>query len=258
MQYFTRAEALVARAVDSDFIIALRKPPPEGGNTPSANFIQANARLYKAARDNPKFLDDLAKLDLSSENPHLANVIGKILRQLIPTDLELLSGLTTPDILTDPSHFIKESIPKLPRQYVKIPFASKHEVVHAHDNQRAAIEIRDYQIDSRVCFLIGGLGENDCPNINVVIQSKERFLHAMYPGGRRTNLLFAWINNQPHDSLPEIVNSIATLDKWMLRNREINNTLGSSPPPIFLHRVRDSYPICLQAFSDLVDLDLDF
>jgi hypothetical protein len=255
MQCFSRAEALVARAVDSDFIIDLRTPPPEGATAPIAYFMRANARLYNAARDNPKLLDDLAKLDLSRENPHLAKVIERVLRRLIPTDLELLSGLTTPDVLTDPSHFIQESIATLPRQCVRIPFASEHEVRHAHDKQRAAIEIKDYKIDARVCFLIGGLGENDCPNINVVIQSKERFLHAMYPGGRRTNLLFAWINNQPHDSLPEIVNSIATLNKWMLKNREINNTLGSSPRPIFLHRVRDPYPICLIAFSDLVSPD---
>ncbi len=245
----------MARVVGPEFISDLRSPIPEGANAPFAYFMRANARLYNAARDNPRLLDDLAKLDLSRENPHLAKVIERVLRRLIPTDLELLSGLTTPDVLTDPSHFIQESIGKLPRQYIQIPFATKHEVLHADDNQRAAIEIRDYQIDARVCLLIGGLGENACPNINVVIQSKERFLHAMYPGGRRTNLLFAWINNQPHDSLPEIVNSIAIFNKWLLKHREINNALGTSPTPIFLHRVRDHYPICLNAFRDLVNPD---
>ena len=253
MQRFSRAETLVARAVNPDFIIDLRTPPPEGLTAPSANFIQGEARLYHAARENPKLLEDLAKLDLSRENPHLKNLIERVLRRLIPTEIELLSGLTPPDLSTDPSNFIHESIGKLHKGFISIPFAEKDEVLHADDKQRAALEIKDFKIQARVCFLIAGLGDNSSPSTNIVIQSKERFLHAMYPGGRRSNLLFAWIAKQPHDSLPQIVSSIAVLDKWLMKNREVNNTLGTASSQIFLYRVRDRYPMCLNTFSDLVN-----
>jgi hypothetical protein len=251
-QYSTPAEALIGRVVGEDFIKAINTPLPEWRSTPAANVVVAQQRLIQAAGADPDLLRALESIDLSGENVHLRKLIDRTLRQLTPTDLEQAAKLNLPLDPSDPTSFIRTYINTTPENWARILFAQREDVKYSDDQRRIAIDLKDYSLSARICFLIDGLGDDYHPNTSIAIESNQRFIHAMYPGARRTNLLFAWINNQPHESLPEILKSIGTFDKWMRENPEINDTLGTSPKTTFLCRLREHYPSCLDAFKDLV------
>ncbi len=245
----------MARAVGSDFVIDLKSSSLKQEHDAPVPHVILHARLRNKANNEPDFLTQLAKLNLEDEeNPHIRRLIQKVIREHIPTDLEVLAELVPASSDRNPKDFIAASIKDTERKYLKIPFAQCADMTFSDDRSRAVFQRTDHSTPSRLCLLMSNLsGESGPPNTHIVIQSKDRYLYAMYPGGRRANLLFSWINEQPNDSLPEILKSIIAFDSCLLSEREINRELGVNPQTIFLQRVRDDYPICFNAFADMIN-----
>jgi hypothetical protein len=252
-QYFTRGESLVARAVGSEYVFDLKSSSLKQEHDARVPHVILQKRLRDQANNDPLFLTQLAELNLEDENPTIRRLIQTVIREHIPTDLEVLAELVPASFHREPKDFIAASIKNEETTHLKIPLAQSNNMNRSADGSRAVLQITDYSTSSRLCLLMSNLsGESGPPNTHIVIQSKDRYLYAMYPGGRRANLLFSWINEQPNDSLPEILKSIIAFDSCLLSEREINRELGVNPQTIFLQRVRDDYPICFNAFADMV------